>query len=175
MNSSLSVLPVARVQFPTTAEHFKGFFPGWSHLSQRGRKWLNLPSMTQPVGSEEEGRSPTTDRRWLMEKKTKKLIWLRSAAARSVGYLLTWSVHHRHESWPMTPCQVVIPCYLLIIQAEAVEDFIQILQQCLTTATTCPDLMLPVAQIAGERMPTGSSPYMWLPSPTSGLFDSECK
>ena len=30
-DSSLFVLPVARVQFPTTAEHFKGFFPGWSH------------------------------------------------------------------------------------------------------------------------------------------------
>jgi len=30
-DSSLSVLPVARVQFPTTAEYFKGFFPGWSH------------------------------------------------------------------------------------------------------------------------------------------------
>jgi len=30
-NSSLSVLPVAWVQFPATAEYFKGFFPGWSH------------------------------------------------------------------------------------------------------------------------------------------------
>ena len=30
-DSSLSVLPVARVQFPATAEYFKGFFPGWSH------------------------------------------------------------------------------------------------------------------------------------------------
>ena len=29
-DSSLSVLPVARVQFPATAEYFKGFFPGWS-------------------------------------------------------------------------------------------------------------------------------------------------
>ena len=27
-DSSLSVLPVARVQFPATAEYFKGFFPG---------------------------------------------------------------------------------------------------------------------------------------------------
>jgi len=26
--SSLSVLPVARVQFPATAEYLKGFFPG---------------------------------------------------------------------------------------------------------------------------------------------------
>ena len=30
-DSSLSVLPVARVQFPAMAEYFKGFFPGWSH------------------------------------------------------------------------------------------------------------------------------------------------
>jgi len=30
-DSSLSVLPVARVQFPATVEYFKGFFPGWSH------------------------------------------------------------------------------------------------------------------------------------------------
>ena len=29
-DSSLSVLPVARVQFPAMAEYFKGFFPGWS-------------------------------------------------------------------------------------------------------------------------------------------------
>ena len=27
-DSSLSVLPVARVRFPATAEYFKGFFPG---------------------------------------------------------------------------------------------------------------------------------------------------
>jgi len=30
-DSSLSVLPMARVQFPAMAEYFKGFFPGWSH------------------------------------------------------------------------------------------------------------------------------------------------
>ena len=29
--SSLSVLPVARAQFPAMAEYFKGFFPDWSH------------------------------------------------------------------------------------------------------------------------------------------------
>jgi len=49
-NSSLSVLPVARVQFPTTVEYFKGFFPMITLcqpvLSQRGRKWLNLLSKT---------------------------------------------------------------------------------------------------------------------------------
>ena len=28
---SLSVFPVARVQFPAMAQYFKGFFPGWSH------------------------------------------------------------------------------------------------------------------------------------------------
>ena len=30
-DSSLSVLPVVRVQFPAMAEYFKEFFPGWSH------------------------------------------------------------------------------------------------------------------------------------------------
>jgi len=30
-DSSLSLLPVAGVQFPATAEYFKGVFPGWSH------------------------------------------------------------------------------------------------------------------------------------------------
>ena len=30
-DSSLSVLPVARVQFTAAAEYFKGFFPDWSH------------------------------------------------------------------------------------------------------------------------------------------------
>jgi len=50
-DSSLSVLPVARVRFPATAEYFKGLNP-WlialcqPVLSQRGRKWLNLPSIT---------------------------------------------------------------------------------------------------------------------------------
>ena len=49
-DSSLSVLPVTRVQFPATVEYFKGF--PWlialcqPVLSQRGRKWLNLPSKT---------------------------------------------------------------------------------------------------------------------------------
>jgi len=51
-DSSLSILPVARVQFPATAEYFQGIFP-WlitlcqPVLSQRGRKWLNLPSVIQ--------------------------------------------------------------------------------------------------------------------------------
>jgi len=31
-DSSLSVLPVPRVQFPTTAEYFKGLFLGWAHV-----------------------------------------------------------------------------------------------------------------------------------------------
>jgi len=30
-DSSLSVLPVAQVQYPATTEYSKGFFPGWSH------------------------------------------------------------------------------------------------------------------------------------------------
>jgi len=43
----LSVLPVARVQFPAMAEDFNGFsLADHTVLSQRGRKWLNLSSMT---------------------------------------------------------------------------------------------------------------------------------
>jgi len=69
-DSSLSVLPVARVQFPATAEYFKGFFPNWSHsanpslasVAENGQSPLN--DTAQPVDSEEEGRSSTTDIRW---------------------------------------------------------------------------------------------------------------
>jgi len=66
-DSSLSILPVARVQFPATAEYFKGFSladhtlptrpePAWQKMAQ-----FPLNDTTQPVDSEEEGRSPTTD------------------------------------------------------------------------------------------------------------------
>jgi len=52
---------VARVQFPATAEYFKGFFPadrtlptrpepGWQKMAQSP-----LNDTTQPVDSEEEG------------------------------------------------------------------------------------------------------------------------
>jgi len=50
-DSSLSVLPVARVQFPAMCGVSQGIFL-WlitlcqPVLSQRGRKWLNLSSMT---------------------------------------------------------------------------------------------------------------------------------
>ena len=71
-DSSLSVLPVARVQFPATAEYFKGFFPAdrtlptrpepaWQKMAQSPLKYT-----TQPVDSGEEGRSSTMDRRWLI-------------------------------------------------------------------------------------------------------------
>jgi len=67
-DSSLSVLPVARVQFPAMAEYFKGFCladhtpsnppePAWQKMAQSP-----LNDATQPVDIEEEGRSPTTDR-----------------------------------------------------------------------------------------------------------------
>jgi len=72
-DSSLSVLPVARVQFPATAEYFKGFSlalptrsqPAWQKMAQSP-----LKDTTQPVDSEEEGQSSTMDRRWLIEKNT---------------------------------------------------------------------------------------------------------
>ena len=60
-DSSLSVLPVARVQFPVTAKYFKGFSltdrtlpthpePAWQKMAQS-----LLNDTTQPVDSEEEG------------------------------------------------------------------------------------------------------------------------
>jgi len=66
-DSSLSVLPVARVQFPATAEYFKGFSltdrtlptrpePAWQKMAQSP-----LKDTTQPVDSEEEGRVLGTD------------------------------------------------------------------------------------------------------------------
>jgi len=71
-DSSLSLRSVARVQFPATAEILRDFsltdhtLPA---LSQCGGKWLN--GTTQPVDIEEEGRRPTTDRRWLIEQNLK--------------------------------------------------------------------------------------------------------
>jgi len=41
--------------------------PAWQKMAQSP-----LNDTTQPVDSEEEGRGPTTDKRWLIEKKTKK-------------------------------------------------------------------------------------------------------
>ena len=35
MDVSLSVFSVSLVQFPVTAEYFKGFSPGWSHVRHR--------------------------------------------------------------------------------------------------------------------------------------------
>jgi len=62
----LTVCYVAWVHFPAVAEYFEGSFPGilcQPNLSQRGRKWLNLPSnfTTKIVEIEEEGRSLDTD------------------------------------------------------------------------------------------------------------------
>jgi len=68
-DNSLSVLPVARVQNPATAEYFKEFFladrtlptrpePAWQKMAQSP-----LNDTAQPVDSEEEGRSPTMDKK----------------------------------------------------------------------------------------------------------------
>ena len=54
-DSSLSVLPMSRV-LPTRPE------PAWQKIAQS-----SLNDTTQPVGSEEEGRSSTMDRQWLIE------------------------------------------------------------------------------------------------------------
>jgi len=75
-HSSLSVLPVARVRFPATAEYFKGFLflidhtlptrpePAWQRMAQSP-----LNDTAQPVDSEEEGQSPTTDRQTMADEK----------------------------------------------------------------------------------------------------------
>ena len=68
---SLSVLSVARVQFPTVAGYFKRFFladnpmptcpePVWQKTTQSP-----LNDTTQPVDIKEEGQSSTMDRQWL--------------------------------------------------------------------------------------------------------------
>jgi len=43
--------------------------PAWQKIAQSP-----LNDTTQPVGSEEEGRSPTKDRRWLIEQNTEKTL-----------------------------------------------------------------------------------------------------
>jgi len=70
-DSSLPVLPVARVRFPAIAEYFKGLSlvdhtlptrsePAWQKMDQ-----YPFNGAKQPVEIEEEGRSPTTNRQWL--------------------------------------------------------------------------------------------------------------
>jgi len=72
-DSSLSVLPVARVNSQPRRSISRDFSladhtlptrpePAWQKIAQSP-----LNDTTQPVDSEEEGRSPTTDRRWLIE------------------------------------------------------------------------------------------------------------
>jgi len=73
---SLSVLSMARVQFPwwsisrdfCLADHPLPARPepAWQRMTQ---SFLN--GTTQPVDIEEEGRSPTTDRRWLKQNDSK--------------------------------------------------------------------------------------------------------
>jgi len=88
-DSSLTVLPVARVQFPATTEYFKGFFLA-DHmyttmytgledhsLGPQLNWWLevewpfNPPYFFSPRCQHTTCGHPTTDRRWLMEKKQK--------------------------------------------------------------------------------------------------------
>jgi len=75
-DSSLSVLPVTRVQFPQPRRSISRDFhladrtlptrpePAWQKMAQSP-----LNDTTQPVDSEEEGRNSTMDRQWLIEKK----------------------------------------------------------------------------------------------------------
>jgi len=74
-NSSLSVLPVAQVQSPPRRSISRDFSltdhtlstSQWQKLAQSP-----LNGTTQPVDSEEEGQSPTTDKWWLI----KKICWV---------------------------------------------------------------------------------------------------
>ena len=81
-DSSLSVLPVARVQFPVTAKHFKRFFSGWS--CPASPSWASVaengpisPSMASynlcgHWGGRLKSSQGQTDRRWLIEKTPQK-------------------------------------------------------------------------------------------------------
>jgi len=68
---SLSFLSLARVQFPATVEYFKGFSladhtpPIRPEPARQKMAESLLNGTTQPVDTEEEGRSLTTDREWL--------------------------------------------------------------------------------------------------------------
>jgi len=71
----LTVRFMAWVQFPAMVEYFKGFFLVDHNLRTRPEPALQkmaqspVNSTTQSVGIEAEGRNPTTDRRWLNDKK----------------------------------------------------------------------------------------------------------
>ena len=67
-DSSLSVLPLILRDFSLTDHTLPTHpEPAWQKMAQSP-----LDDTTQPVDSEEEGRSLTTDRRWLMKKKKEK-------------------------------------------------------------------------------------------------------
>ena len=77
---SLSVLRVARVQFPATADYSRDFSltdhtlptrpePAWQKMAQSP-----LNDTKRPVDNEEKGRSSTLDRQWLIEEKKRKRI-----------------------------------------------------------------------------------------------------
>jgi len=87
-NSSLSVLPVGRAQFPATAEYFKGFFPGWSHSAKPKIAQSPLNDTTQPADSEEEGQCPTMDRWWLRINKSDIWKWITSNSVSLVAECL---------------------------------------------------------------------------------------
>ena len=78
-NSSLSVLPVARVRFPATAEYFKGFFPGWSHTHR----------VTFSIGHAGASRKSPNDAPW----ETRSLRLSRPISAPLLTVARSW----RHE------------------------------------------------------------------------------
>jgi len=80
---------VARVQFPAMAEYLEGFFladhilPTRPESARQKLAQYPLSGVALPVDIEEEGRSPTMDRQWLIEKE--KVIHMDSIGWQSDG------------------------------------------------------------------------------------------
>ena len=109
---SLSVLPVARVQFPATADHTLPTRPepAWQKMAQSP-----LNDTTQPVGSEEEGQCPTMNRLWLKEKK----IYSISVCACNVKWLAQWASHLLAQ-WMRIVLTLICTINTAVVRAENV-------------------------------------------------------
>ena len=69
-DSSLSVLPVGRAQFPTTAEYSNGFFPGWPHSANPSWASVSENGSISPhwhhTNWRQRGGRPKSNHRWTM-------------------------------------------------------------------------------------------------------------
>ena len=101
---------VSIVQFPATAEYFKGFFPDWSHSANSS--WASVaengsisPQRHHTTCGQRGGRPKFNHRRWLIEKKNyREPGWVVSAISTegprfktvcSQDFPKTFSVHPR--------------------------------------------------------------------------------